>query len=27
MNTLKATGDPRVTGDGTTFDRPPYVTN
>ncbi len=26
MNTLKATGDPRVTGDGTTFDRPPYVT-
>jgi uncharacterized sulfatase len=26
MDTLKATGDPRVTGDGTTFDRPPFVT-
>lgn len=25
MHTLKATGDPRVTGDGTTFDRAPYV--
>ena len=26
MTTLKATGDPRVLGDGTTFDRPPFVT-
>ncbi len=25
INTLKAAGDPRVTGDGTTFDRPPYT--
>ncbi len=25
MDTLKATGDPRVLGDGKTFDRPPYV--
>ncbi len=25
MDTLKATGDPRVTGDGGTFDRVPYV--
>ena len=25
METLKATGDPRVTGDGKTFDRPPYI--
>lgn len=24
MNTLKSTGDPRVTGDGTTYDRPPF---
>ncbi len=25
MTTLKATGDPRVLGDGATFDRPPFV--
>jgi uncharacterized sulfatase len=25
MDALEATGDPRVTGDGTTFDRPPYT--
>jgi arylsulfatase A-like enzyme len=25
MDTLKATGDPRVTGDGRTFDRPPFA--
>jgi N-sulfoglucosamine sulfohydrolase len=26
MKTLKETGDPRVTGDGTTFDKPPFAT-
>ena len=26
MNELKATGDPRVTGDGKTFERMPYIT-
>ena len=26
MDTLKATGDPRVEGDGRTFERPPFVT-
>jgi arylsulfatase A-like enzyme len=26
MDTLKATGDPRVQGDGLTFERPPFVT-
>lgn len=26
MTTLKETGDPRVTGDGTTFDKPPFAT-
>ena len=25
MDTLKATGDPRVLGDGKTFERPPFV--
>ena len=25
MDHLRATGDPRVTGDGTTFDKPPYA--
>jgi N-sulfoglucosamine sulfohydrolase len=25
MDTLKATGDPRVTGDGLTFERPPFI--
>jgi uncharacterized sulfatase len=24
MNTLRANGDPRVTGDGTTYDKPPF---
>ena len=24
MSVLKETGDPRATGDGGTFDRPPY---
>ena len=24
MSVLRQTGDPRVTGDGTTFDKPPY---
>lgn len=26
LKTLKETGDPRVTGDGTTFDKPPFAT-
>ncbi len=26
MRHLEATGDPRVTGDGSTFDNPPYAT-
>ncbi|HAD61755.1 MAG TPA: sulfatase [Planctomycetaceae bacterium] len=26
MSVLKSTGDPRVTGDGSTFDRPPFAT-
>jgi uncharacterized sulfatase len=26
MNTLKTTNDPRVQGDGLTFERPPFVT-
>ena len=25
MDTLRTTGDPRVTGDGTTFEHPPYA--
>jgi uncharacterized sulfatase len=25
MDTLRATGDPRVQGDGKTFERPPFV--
>ena len=25
MDTLEATGDPRVQGDGLTFERPPFV--
>ena len=27
MDTLKATGDPRVLGDGKTFDRPPFTSS
>ncbi|MBI1312633.1 sulfatase-like hydrolase/transferase [bacterium] len=27
MTTLKETGDPRVTGDGTTFDKPPFASD